>query len=114
MNPRSLRFRLIAWFSGLLMLVLISFGAYTYARLESFLTEVQSSLLQHRAEQIVEMLQRAHKSGEPTIGEQIEARFAPELNDKFVRVTRADGGRLFISGPPNDHSFDPSSFPALF
>lgn len=109
MNIRSLRFRLLAWFAGLLVLVMLLFGFYTYRRIELFVVEVQQAALRHRAEQIAAMLRGAPPGGEGAVAAQIEARFAPELNDKFVRVTRPDGSLLFLSGPPNDRSFDPGA-----
>lgn len=125
MNPRSLRFRLLAWFAGLLVLVVVLFGFYTYRHIESFVVEVQRLALAHRAEQITAMLRDAPHGDVSAIGPQIAARFAPELNDKFVRVTRVDrkGARgedpdalpivrvLYVSGFPNDRSFDPESVP---
>ena len=111
MNPRSLRFRLLAWFGLLLVLVVIAFGLYTYSRLEAFVVEVQRAAVAHRAEQIAAMLAEVTVAGEAGAGASIEARFAPELNDKFVRVTRQDGGPVFVSGPPNDRSFDPVAVP---
>lgn len=113
MNPRSLRFRLLAWFAGLLVLIVVLFGFYTYRRIEGFVVEVQHSALAHRAEQIAAMLQAAPKGADTAVGAQIAARFAPELNDKFVRVTRGDGSLLYVSGEPNDRSFDPATVPAF-
>lgn len=113
MKPRSLRFKLIASFAGLSVLVMSIFGAYVYSRLERFLVEVQRSALVHRTEQIAALLRDVPRTGEPFVITEIEARFAPELNDKFVRVTRFDGTKLFLSGVPYDNSFDPESIPPL-
>src|SRR4051812_16575401 len=111
MNPRSLRFRLLAWFAGLLVLVVVLFGFYTYRRIEGFVVEVQRSALAHRAEQIAAMLQAAPRGDDTAVGSQVAARFAPELNDKFVRVTRPGGALLYVPGLPNDPSFDPATVP---
>jgi heavy metal sensor kinase len=111
MNPRSLRFRLLAWFAGLLVLVVVLFGFYTYRRIEGFVVEVQRSALAHRAEQIAAMLHAAPPGDDSALGSQIAARFAPELNDKFVRITRPGGALLYASGLPNDHSFEPDAVP---
>ncbi len=113
MNPGSIRFKLCAWFAGLLLVVMLLFGAYTYARLERFLVEVQRAALAHRVQQIAAMLQESPRTGEDYVATQIEARFAPELNDKFVRVTRPDGSTLYLAGAPNDRSFDPAVVPKL-
>ena len=42
---------------------------------------------------------------------EIEARYAPESNDRFIRVTRGDGSVEYISGEPNDESFSPTEVP---
>ena len=112
MNPRSLRFKLLAWFAGLLLLEMLVFGLYTYSRIERFVVEVQRAALTHRAEQIAAMLREVPTLGEAAVATEIEARFAPALNDKFVRITRPDGDILLRSGPPNDRSFAPESVPA--
>jgi heavy metal sensor kinase len=115
MNTRSLRFRLIGLYAGLLALVVLAFGAYTYQRLGSFLREVQANLLEHRAQQIAQnIVAEIPARGESYVGAEIEARYAPAFNDKFVRVTRPDGSLLYLGGAPNDRSFTPENVPALF
>ncbi len=42
----------------------------------------------------------------------IETLYAPEANDRFVRITRADGHRVYVSGAPKDEGFDPQHIPA--
>src|SRR4029077_14503 len=41
------------------------------------------------------------------IRSEIEARYAPESNDRFIRVTNSDGMVVYLSGEPNDQSFNP-------
>jgi heavy metal sensor kinase len=45
--------------------------------------------------------------------EEINEHYAPELHNRFVRVTRADGSVLYASGKPQEGGFDPASLPAL-
>ena len=112
MNTRSLRFRLVSLYAALLALVLVAFGGYAYWRLDHFLREVLQSTLEHRAEQITEgILKKLPARGEKYVAAEIEARYAPALNEKFVRVTRGDGAVLYVSAAPNDGSFDPESVP---
>jgi heavy metal sensor kinase len=33
--------------------------------------------------------------------------YAPEANERFIRITRGDGHVVYASGPPHDGSFDP-------
>ncbi len=120
MNTRSIRFRLIGLYAGLLAVVMLGFDAYTYKRLQHFLREVLGSSLEHRAEQIAHgILSEIPSKGESYaaaayVTAAIEGRFAPALNDKFVRVTREDGFVLYISREPNDRSFEPEKVPPYF
>ena len=52
MNTRSIRFRLTAWYSGLLVILGLAFGAYCYWRLDHFLSVYLTELFSHRAERI--------------------------------------------------------------
>src|SRR5262249_3062670 len=45
------------------------------------------------------------------VGQEIDTRYAPALNDRFVRITWRDGVVLYLSGAPKDQSFDPASLP---
>lgn len=111
MNHRSIRFRLIAWYAGVLLLVMLGFGAFTYANLDRYMTQVLRETLSHRSEQIEEMISSAEaKADETYVGREIKNRYDPELNDKFVRVTRGDTV-TYVSGSPNDHSFVPWEVP---
>ena len=114
MNTRSLRFRLVAWYAGLLtaafvlLSVAMHFGLRYY--LERNLRETQS----RRAGQIMAtLLNRVPQAGEAFVVEEIKARFAPEFNDRFIRITRAGGSVLYASGRPSSQSFDPTKLPVL-
>jgi len=112
MNTRSIRFRLIGLYAGLLALVMLLFGAYTHTRLDHFLRTTLQGTLDHRAQQIVhDILPGIPKLGESYVGAEIEKRFAPAINDRFVRVTRRGGEVLYLSGVPNDGNFVPESVP---
>ena len=45
------------------------------------------------------------------IATEIETRYAPELNDRFIRITRADGSVVYSSRIPADRSFNPARVP---
>ena len=110
MNTRSIRFRLIGLYAGLLAIVMLAFGAYTYKRLQHFIHDVLGSSLEHRAQQIAQgILKEIPAKGESYVAAEIEARYAPALNDKFVRVTRQDRSILYLSTEPNDRSFTPEN-----
>jgi heavy metal sensor kinase len=112
LNPGSIRFRLAAWCAGLSAVVMLAFGGYTYKRLDSYITEVSSSALRHRGEQIARtLLTDVPKTGEEYVRQQIYARYNPAANEKFVRITRGDGSILYLSDQPMDRSFEPDEVP---
>lgn len=112
MMHRSLRFQLVGWFSLLLVLIMVASGSYTYLRIRSYALKLLSDSLTHRAQQIGQtLLKNATSSGEAYTASEIEARYAPESNDKFIRIIRGDGSVLYHSGEPNDHSFVAAEIP---
>jgi heavy metal sensor kinase len=109
MNPRSIRFRLATWHAAILTAVFILLGALFFARLKSYLESAILDAQERRARQIGETLIASIPStGEAALAGQIEALYAPERSDRFIRVTRQDGTVLYVSGPPNDQSFEPA------
>lgn len=114
MNTRSLSFRLVAWYASLLTGVFVLLGAIMYLDLRYFLENNLRQTQARRARQLADsVLSETGKTGESTVVHDIEDRFAPEVNDRFIRVTRADGSVLYASGVPKDQSFDPTHLPAL-
>ena len=112
MNPRSLRFRLIIWYAGLLTGVFLLFGVALYQVLRGYLEHSLAQTLIRRSQQIaVSLLDGVDKTGEHYVADQITARYAPENYDRFIRITRADGSVLYASG--RTASFDPSGLPPL-
>jgi hypothetical protein len=112
MNTRSIRFRLTAWYGGILVVLGLVFGAYCYWRLDHFLSLYLTELFSHRAERIADtLLANVGRRGDAYVGSEIETRYAPEANDRFIRVTKGDGTVVYISGQPNDQSFAPEEVP---
>jgi len=112
LNPRSLRFQLIAWYAGLLAAVCLVFGAYAYSWLHHYLRATTSDTLVRRIE-IIEatLLSDINQTGEPYVIRELQARYAPAINDRFIRVIRPDGSVMYVSGLPGDGSFDPVHIP---
>jgi heavy metal sensor kinase len=109
MNTRSLRFRLTAWYAGLLTLVLLLFGGSTWFGLARYLQRSLTESLVRQAQQIGEdFLADMQTSGERYVIDEINEHYAPEQNNRFVRVTRADGNTLYVSGTPHGKGFDPA------
>ncbi len=114
MNTRSLSFRLVAWYASLLTGVFLLLGAIMFLDLRYFLQNNLRETQARRARQLADsVLSQTAKTGDSNVAHDIEDRFAPEVNDRFIRVTRADGTVLYASGVPKDQSFDPTHLPAL-
>jgi heavy metal sensor kinase len=112
MNTHSLKFQLIAWYAGLLLAGFVIIGLATYLALRSSLVASLNDSQLRRARQISQLVaEELEGNKESRLGPEIEARYAPDLNDRFVRVTRRDGAVLYLSPTPKDQSFDPSALP---
>jgi heavy metal sensor kinase len=130
-NTRSLSFRLVAWYASLLALVFLLLGAVTFGAVANYLQVNLRENQTRRARQIADTLIRnLSESGEPALAAAVEALYAPEANDRFIRITRGAAGTplgaaagagadrgagevLFQSGEPRDRAFDPAGVPPL-
>ena len=110
MKLKSIRFRLTAWYAGLLALLLLIFSVATYVGLERYLTSTLRESLTRRAKEIGPVVQDIKGNGDEQIAE-IRNHFAPEADNGFLRISRSDGTVLFVSGPPKSRSFEPTSVP---
>jgi len=114
MSTRSIRFRLIAWYAGLLTGVFLLLGTLMYLNLKHFLENDLGDSQARRASQIADtLLARVHETGEAYVAHEVKDLYEPEVNDRFIRVTRSDGHVVYESGPPKDESFDPTGIPPL-
>lgn len=114
MSTRSLRFRLIAWYAGLLTAVFLLLAALMFLGLKHYLEASLAEAQVRRAQQIADtLLANVNQTGEATIGNQINSLYAPEINDRFIRVSRPDGSVVYASNPPADQSFDPTGLPPV-
>ncbi|HVM60619.1 MAG TPA: ATP-binding protein [Verrucomicrobiae bacterium] len=113
MTTRSIRFRLVAWYAGLLTGVFLLLGALMYFSLQHFLESDLSQSQARRARQIADtLLARVNQTGGPYVAREVKDLYEPEANDRFIRITRADGSVVYVSGPPKDQSFDPTGISA--
>ncbi|HWX21042.1 MAG TPA: ATP-binding protein [Candidatus Binatia bacterium] len=112
MNPHSLKFQLLGWYAGLLLGCFALVGMVTYVALQRSLVNALQENQLRRARQIAQLLhdETQHQS-EARVGEEVELRYAPGLNARFVRITRRDGLLVYLSAAPKDQSFDPASLP---
>lgn len=112
MNTRSIRFRLTAWYAGLLLVAALAFAIYNHQRLKDYLTEELVESLSSRAHKISDTLVAGiPRTGEDYVVSEVKGRYAPELNDRFIRVLKPDSSILYVSGIPNDQSFSPADVP---
>jgi signal transduction histidine kinase len=107
MNPRSLTFRLVAWYCGLLLLVGGSFAAYTYVGFTGYLRDVMRDTLAARAQDAAN-LARPLLGDPPSLADVMRSRFAPTAHDRFMRII-VDGRTEFVSSRPPEDSFNPDT-----
>lgn len=113
MNTRSLSFRLVTWYAGLLTLVFVLLGVLTIILLRHYLEANLLDTQVRRARQIADtVVAAASRTGEAAVAAEIEDLYSPEANDRFIRVTADDGRVIYASGAPKDGSFDPAEVPA--
>src|SRR5438034_8586901 len=100
------------WYAALLAGALALFGAASYIGLERYLKKSLEESLIKQARSIGDVLiVNINQSGEDYVNNEITEHYSPEINGRFIRVTRADGKQIFISGLPKDGTFDPARVP---
>lgn len=113
MTVRSIRFRLTAWYAGLLTVVIVALGALLFIHLKSYLENTLLETQARRARQISDTLvANAASTGEAYVARQVAALYDPERSDRFIRITGRDGRLVYVSGIPNSQAFDPAAVPA--
>jgi heavy metal sensor kinase len=113
-NIHSIRFRLTAWYAGLLAGALLLFAVSVYVGLKQYMVGSMSRTLAEQSRSIGTELLTEFLSKRPHwLNEEIEEAYAPEANETFIRVTRSDGAVVYVSGAPKDASFDPVQVPPL-
>jgi len=110
MNTRSLRFRLLYWYTMWLAVVFLATGAIVYFTLANYLENNLVQLQQRRADRLARLLAQPLPAG-PGLADEIRTDFAPEASSRFIRIFRPDGKIIYQSGRPNDQSFDPAQIP---
>ena len=96
--PRSIRAKLIVLYVAILTLVFVCFGLYVYAGFKTYLTRALQQTLTWRAQQIASAyLDEIPAKGGNYVGSEIQARYAPELNQRVIRIVAADGRQIYGS-----------------
>jgi two-component system OmpR family sensor kinase len=111
-NIRSLRFRMTAWYAGLLLCALLVFGVSVYLGLERYLISTQQATLASECRAIgSELLPQLPGKRADWLMSEINEAYAPEVNARFVRVSREGAGVVYLSGAPKDGAFEPAEIP---
>jgi len=111
-NIRSLRFRMTAWYAGLLLCALLVFGVSVYLGLERYLISTQQATLASECRAIgSELLPQLPGKRADWLMSEINEAYAPEVNARFVRVYREGTGVVYLSGAPKDAAFEPAEIP---
>jgi len=111
-NTRSLRFRITAWYAGLLAGALLVFGVSVYLGLERYLYWDLQSTLHSSCRTIATQLLSQHPFKRADwLETEINEAYAPEVNSQFIRVIQEGVGVVYASGAPKDGAFDPSQVP---
>jgi heavy metal sensor kinase len=110
-NTRSVRFRSAVLYAGLLASILLFFATAIYFGLKRYLdSNLQRTLIERSRSIGTELPGLSTKGPEWFASETVES-YQPELNGYFIRISRVEGGIVYVSGPPKDHSFEPSQIP---
>jgi signal transduction histidine kinase len=107
MSRRSLTFRLVSWYCGLLLAVGAAFAAFSYLSFDSYITQTIRSTVAGRADAIWGMA-GGLLDDRQALATLIEQRFAPEALNRMIRISSGDEV-YYASGRPNDGAFDPAN-----
>lgn len=115
MNLNSIQFKLIVWYSGLIILVSLAFGAALYRDIETRLLHNTETTLVRRAHQLgADILPRFSSNETTALAQQINEVYSPDATDRFIRITSSTGTLIYSSGTPDGHLFDPVQVPPAF
>src|SRR3984957_1142544 len=106
MSRRSLTFRLVSWYCGLLFALGTAFAAFSYFSFDRYIIQTVQSTLESRADAIWGMA-GSLLNDRQALTMLIEQRFAPEALNRMIRIS--SGGEVYYtSGLPSDGEFDPA------
>jgi heavy metal sensor kinase len=105
---RSIRARLITLYVVTLSVIFVCFGAYVYLGFKQYLVHSLQRTLLRRAHQIAStILVDMPDRGENYVSNEIQARYAPELNERIIRITDRSGRIIYQSRNAGDLSAPP-------
>jgi heavy metal sensor kinase len=98
---------LVAWYCGLLFVVVGSFAIYTCVGFDYFLRDTMRATLSSRAD-IIADLAKPMLDDPLSLRGLMEQRFAPEAHDRFIRII-VNQHTVYISGQPAEPVFNPDA-----
>jgi heavy metal sensor kinase len=102
-NTRSVKFRLVVWYAGFLAICFLLLGAAAHVALKGYLVNSLISSQVRRARQVAILLsEKQQRGGVGQVGAEVEARYAPSLNERFVRISKPGGQIIYDSGATGD------------
>jgi heavy metal sensor kinase len=102
---RSIRTKVITLYVAILTVVFVCFGIYVYAGFKTYLIRSLRQTLTWRAEQIAStFLPEIPVKGESAVGNEIQNRYAQELNQRIIRISDMKGRQVF--GSKNSDGLD--------
>ena len=95
---RSFRTKVITLYVVILTVVFICFGIYVYAGFKTYLIRSLRQTLTWRADQIAStFLPEIPVKGEAAVSNEIQNRYAQELNQRIIRISDQHGRQVFAS-----------------
>src|SRR3989454_3927762 len=105
--PRSTLFPYTTLFRSLIL-----FGASVYVGLRRYLERTVRAAVSEQARAVGEEIgERVTEKRLPTIVNYLNEKFAPQLNARFIRVTNARDGVLYLSKRTSDRLLEPAVVP---
>ncbi len=99
-NSGSIRFRLTAWYAGVLAGILVLNSIAIYAGVSHFLRRnLHESVVKDTAEVASIVQENASERDEGAIGREVGEHFSSESNKRAIRVLGQDGTQFYLSGP---------------
>ena len=100
MNTRSIRFQLVAWYAGLLTGVRPVLCGRSIWPAEFAGRRAAGNPVAAGAADWPIVARRNRADRRAGVGEEIQARYAPDINGRFIRITRGDGSLLYVPARP--------------
>jgi heavy metal sensor kinase len=111
-NVKSIHFRMTAWYAGLLVSLLVLFGASVYFGLGAYLERTLRAAMSEQARAVGEEIgERVAEKRLPTLVNYLNEKFAPQLNARFIRITTGNHDVLYLSARTSDGQLEPALVP---